>query len=52
MKKRKTAEKILSKIDKFATIWSTVLAFPNLSQVSTKEYRQLETEIKTWKKIK
>jgi hypothetical protein len=36
MKKKKNVEKIVAKIDKFSQIWSTVLSFPNLSQMTTK----------------
>ena len=36
MKQKKTAEKIVDKIATFETIWSTVLAFPNLSKMKTK----------------
>ncbi len=36
MRKRKTAQKISIKIEKFAQIWSTVLDFPNLSEMKSK----------------
>ena len=50
MKVKKTAEKIYDKIDKFAQIWSTILEFPYLSKLTSKEYNKLELEIKHWKK--
>ena len=50
MKMKKTAEKIYDKIDKFAQIWSTILEFPHLSKLTSKDYNKLELEIKQWKK--
>lgn len=51
MKHRTTTEKMTDKIDKFSGIWSTVIAFPNLSKMKTKEYLELEKRIKNWKKV-
>ena len=41
MKVKKTAEKIYDKIDKFAQIWSTILEFPHLARLTSKEYNRL-----------
>ena len=50
MKLKKTAERIYDKIDKFAQIWSTILEFPHLSKLTSREYNKLELEIKKWSK--
>lgn len=49
MKQRKNAEKMVDKMNKFESIWTTVLAFPNLSKMKTKEEIELENKIKNWK---
>ena len=41
MKVKKTAEKIYDKIDNFVQIWSTILEFPHLARLTSKEYNRL-----------